>query len=70
MAQKPLAGTVEQNIDEWGTGGLNIDDCRVEYRNAADEAEMEAPGIGSQLRPGDLVLRRLPRTEVTWEHKK
>lgn len=39
MAQKPLAGTVEQNIDEWGTGGLNIDDCRVEYRNAADEAE-------------------------------
>lgn len=39
MAQKPLEGTVEQNIREWGTGGLNIDDCRVEYRNAADEAE-------------------------------
>lgn len=39
MAQKPLAGTVEQNIADWGTGGLNIDDCRVEYRNAADEAE-------------------------------
>lgn len=39
MAQKPLAGTIEQNIAEWGTGGLNIDDCRVEYRNAADEAE-------------------------------
>lgn len=42
MAQKPLAGTVEQNIADWGTGGLNIDECRVEYRNAADEAETKA----------------------------
>jgi len=39
MAQKPLDGTVEANMTKWGTGGLNIEDCRVEYRNAADEAE-------------------------------
>lgn len=39
MAQKPLDGTVDHNIATWGTGGLNIEDCRVEYRNAADEAE-------------------------------
>jgi site-specific DNA-methyltransferase (adenine-specific) len=39
MAQKPLAGTVEQNIDEWGTGGLNIEDSRTPYLSEADEAE-------------------------------
>ena len=42
MGQKPLDGTVEQNIAAWGTGGLNIEDCRVEYRNEADEAETKA----------------------------
>lgn len=39
MAQKPLAGTVEQNIARWSTGGLNIEDSRTPYLSAADEAE-------------------------------
>lgn len=30
MARKPLQGTVAENVLEWGTGGLNIDKCRVE----------------------------------------
>ena len=29
MARKPLIGTVAANVLEWGTGGLNIDGCRV-----------------------------------------
>jgi DNA modification methylase len=29
MARKPLDGTVAANVQEWGTGGLNIDGCRV-----------------------------------------
>lgn len=29
MARKPLVGTVASNVLEWGTGGLNIDGCRV-----------------------------------------
>lgn len=29
MARKPMAGTVEQNWREHGTGALNIDECRV-----------------------------------------
>jgi len=29
VARKPLSGTVAQNVLEWGTGGLNIDGCRV-----------------------------------------
>lgn len=39
LAQKPLAGTVEQNIGAWGTGGLSIEECRTPYLSAADEAE-------------------------------
>lgn len=29
VARKPLIGTVGANFREWGTGGLNIDKCRV-----------------------------------------
>ena len=29
MARKPLAGTVAQNVLEWGTGGINVDGCRI-----------------------------------------
>jgi site-specific DNA-methyltransferase (adenine-specific) len=39
MAQKPLEGTVEQNVERWGTGGLNIEDSRTPYISEADEAE-------------------------------
>ena len=29
MARKPLEGTVADNVLEWGTGAINIDECRV-----------------------------------------
>ena len=29
VARKPLSGTVASNVLAWGTGGLNIDGCRV-----------------------------------------
>lgn len=29
MARKPFSGTVANNVLEWGTGGINIDECRV-----------------------------------------
>lgn len=29
LARKPLDGTVAENVLKWGTGGLNIDGCRV-----------------------------------------
>ncbi len=33
LARKPLDGTVAGNVAKWGTGGLNVDGCRV----AADQ---------------------------------
>ena len=41
MARKRLAGTVAANILEHGTGGLNIDACRIEM-SPEDFAEMAA----------------------------
>jgi site-specific DNA-methyltransferase (adenine-specific) len=29
MARKPFPGTVAANVLEWGTGGINVDGCRV-----------------------------------------
>lgn len=29
VARKPLDGTVAANIEKWGTGGVNIDGCRI-----------------------------------------
>ena len=29
MARKPLEGTIIENINKWGVGGINIDECRV-----------------------------------------
>lgn len=31
VARKPIEGTVANNVLKYGTGGLNIDDCRVEH---------------------------------------
>lgn len=37
MARKPLSEkTVVDNVLKWGTGGINIDECRVEYANESD----------------------------------
>jgi len=30
VARKPFKGTVANNVLKWGTGGININDCRVE----------------------------------------
>ena len=30
LCRKPLAGSVAENVEQWGVGGLNIDGCRIE----------------------------------------
>ena len=38
LCRKPLSEkNVEKNISEWGTGGLNIDDCRIPYTPCAGD---------------------------------
>jgi len=36
MARKPFKGTVAQNVLEWGTGGININESRIGYNDNDD----------------------------------
>lgn len=48
VARKPLAGTVAANVQEYGTGALNIDACRV-YTDWNDAAEKIAAPQGQGI---------------------
>lgn len=44
LARKPLAGTTLRNVEEWGTGALNTEACRVNGYWPANLALTHAPG--------------------------
>lgn len=44
LARKPITGTIAANVLEWGTGGINIDDCRVPITDGAKMARNNRPG--------------------------
>jgi len=41
MARKPFKGTVVDNVLEWGTGGINIDESRIGYVSDYDKKHQE-----------------------------
>lgn len=53
VARKPIEGTVADNVEKWGVGGLNIDGCRVEVD----------PNVDDMLR----VVDRKRREAETWD---
>jgi len=47
VARKPLDGTVAQCVQKWGTGGVNVDGCRVGTDTSrGDRFHGKAPGGG------------------------
>jgi len=46
MARAPLEGTVAETVQEWGTGALNIDGCRIEHDG--DKRTFQRVNIGNQ----------------------
>jgi len=40
VARKPLAGTVAENVQQHGTGALNIDGCRINVDPALDASQL------------------------------
>ena len=49
LARKPLSErTIAENVLRHGTGGINIDDCRIEYTSSKDEKHQQniRKGIG------------------------
>ena len=43
LARNPLEGTARENIAKHGTGGLNIDACRIPYASDADREQAIVP---------------------------
>lgn len=47
MARKPLEGTVADTVLKYGTGGINIDECRVPYKSDADKDSAKPQGVAT-----------------------
>lgn len=77
LGRKPLTGTVARNIRRYGTGGMNIDGCRIETQaesftdNRPDKIQQNAYGKygtadydGSKGRwPTNIILSHHPECE-------
>jgi site-specific DNA-methyltransferase (adenine-specific) len=51
LARKPLEGTVLANVVKWGTGGINIGACRVDYQGKEDAASARPQGQATSKTP-------------------
>ena len=64
MARKPLKGTVASNVLKYGTGGLNIDGCRVELKEGeetwshGDLGKFENVGEGYQRKNKSMFVNK------------
>lgn len=54
VARKPILGTVSDNMIKYGTGGINIDGCRVEFKSEEDLASATF-GRGTDIMGGNYV---------------
>jgi site-specific DNA-methyltransferase (adenine-specific) len=46
MARKPFKGSVADNVLEWGTGGINVDGCRVGNQSRKNQQKNFANNVG------------------------
>ena len=51
VARKPFKGSCTNNVEEWGTGGLNIDVCRIGNDEIQINRLEEWSGFGQKERP-------------------
>lgn len=58
VARKPLCGTVAQNMIVNGTGGINIDACRIEFESEKD-LKSATFGTGTNIIGGNYVGSKL-----------
>lgn len=49
VARKPLAGTVAQNVQRYGTGGINVDACRIGHDEPEKLTTRTAPKFNGNV---------------------
>ena len=69
VARKPLGEkTVAENVLKWGTGGINIDDCRVGFIN--DEDEFESKNKNQHSKYPNSVMRNSAKNGIYHQDKR
>uniref|UniRef100_A0A6H2A215 Putative methyltransferase n=1 Tax=viral metagenome TaxID=1070528 RepID=A0A6H2A215_9ZZZZ len=69
VARKPIEGTVANNVLRWGTGGINIDGCRVGTSQNDKNIRInptKSNGLKSVFGIGDVNYGRGPATKGRW----
>lgn len=66
VARKPLAGTVAENILQFGTGGMNIDDCRTELNGDFKSSANGRPSITGLSDNYNPSTANQPDTQGRW----
>lgn len=66
VARKPLAGTVAENILQFGTGGMNIDDCRIELNGDFKSSANGRPSITGLSDNYNPSTANQPDTQGRW----
>lgn len=58
VARKPLEGTVAENVLKYGTGGINLDGCRIDFKSE-DDFNSATYGTGTNIIGGNYVGSKL-----------
>jgi site-specific DNA-methyltransferase (adenine-specific) len=64
MARKPLEGTVAENVQKYGTGGINIDGCRVPMGDEYDPTKIQRQQNSEGSVKGAFVAAALIGKEI------
>ena len=65
VARKPLIGTVAENVLNYGTGGINIDGCRVGQREKNESGWSQTDSKASENRAmSGANYERAPKNEI------
>lgn len=53
MARKPLIGTVAANVQAWGTGGINVDACRISHNEPEKRTDRTSDKFSGRYNGGE-----------------
>jgi hypothetical protein len=65
VARKPLVGTVAENVQQFGTGALNVDGCRVEHQTIGNGNLAQNTHLRDSIRGGEGFTPGLGTGEAT-----
>jgi site-specific DNA-methyltransferase (adenine-specific) len=64
LARKPLIGTVAKNVAQYGTGGINVDGCRIGLEGAEHHTTPARSGLGAHGVYGASTVEFVPTNDT------